>query len=78
MSLGVYDNNPPAISCYKKCGFQIDGVLRDIQKHGDKYWSLMEMSILEDEWTSLNESDNDDLSAEGKRENVNTVRVIPQ
>lgn len=50
MSLGVYDSNQPAIRCYKKCGFQVDGILRDIQRHGDEYWNLMEMSILEDEW----------------------------
>lgn len=53
MSLGVYDTNHPAIKCYKKCGFQVDGTLRDIQKHGDEYWSLMEMSILEDEWNAI-------------------------
>ncbi|MES3016360.1 MAG: GNAT family protein [Bacteroidota bacterium] len=53
MSLGVYDSNQPAIKCYKKCGFQVDGLLRDIQKHEDTYWTLMEMSILEDEWRAL-------------------------
>lgn len=50
MSLGVYDFNEPAIRCYKKCGFNVDGVLRDIQKHNDGYWSLMEMSMLENEY----------------------------
>jgi RimJ/RimL family protein N-acetyltransferase len=53
MSLGVYDFNEPAIKCYKKCGFHVDGVLRDIQKHDDTYWSLMEMSILENEWRQM-------------------------
>jgi RimJ/RimL family protein N-acetyltransferase len=53
MSLGVYDFNEPAIRCYKKCGFTVDGVLRDISRHGDEYWSLMEMSILEGEWQEL-------------------------
>lgn len=53
MSLGVYHTNETAIKCYKKCGFKTDGVLRDIQKHRDDYWSLMEMSILEDEWKAL-------------------------
>ena len=50
MSLGVYDFNEPAVRCYKKCGFNVDGVLRDIQKHDDTYWSLMEMSMLENEY----------------------------
>jgi RimJ/RimL family protein N-acetyltransferase len=53
MSLGVYDFNEPAIRCYKKCGFKVDGVLRDISRHGDGYWSLMEMSILENEWKEV-------------------------
>ena len=51
MSLGVYDFNEPAIRCYKKCGFNVDGILRDISRHGDNFWSIMEMSILENEWT---------------------------
>ncbi|RFZ84409.1 N-acetyltransferase [Mucilaginibacter terrenus] len=55
MSLGVYDFNQPAIRCYKKCGFQVDGVLRDISRQGDTFWSLMEMSILENEWRELNQ-----------------------
>jgi RimJ/RimL family protein N-acetyltransferase len=54
MSLGVYSFNESAIRCYEKCGFKVDGVLRDIKKHQDTYWSLMEMSILEDEWRELN------------------------
>ncbi|MBC7759856.1 MAG: GNAT family N-acetyltransferase, partial [Phormidesmis sp. FL-bin-119] len=51
ISLGVYDKNIAAIKCYQNCGFSTDGVLRDIQKYKDGYWSLMEMSILEHEWT---------------------------
>ncbi len=51
ISLGVYDKNQAAINCYKNCGFHTDGVLRDIQRYKEGYWSLMEMSILEDEWT---------------------------
>jgi RimJ/RimL family protein N-acetyltransferase len=50
MSLGVYDFNEPAIRCYKNCGFNVDGILRDISRHGDTFWSIMEMSILENEW----------------------------
>lgn len=54
MSLGVFDFNHSAINIYKKCGFHLDGILRDINKHGDEYWSLMEMSILENEWHETN------------------------
>jgi hypothetical protein len=27
--------------------------MRDVARHGDEYWSLVEMSILEDEWHAL-------------------------
>ncbi|UOQ96191.1 GNAT family N-acetyltransferase [Hymenobacter sp. 5317J-9] len=50
ISLGVYDFNTAAIKCYLKCGFTQEGVLRDVVRHGDDYWSLVEMGILEDEW----------------------------
>jgi len=53
MSLGVYDFNEPGIRCYKKCGFNVDGTLRDIQRHNDTYWSLLEMSMLENEYMQL-------------------------
>ncbi|RKD69711.1 RimJ/RimL family protein N-acetyltransferase [Sinobaca qinghaiensis] len=50
VSLGVFDFNTPAIAVYEKAGFQKEGLLRDIRKTGDSYWSLWEMSILEEEW----------------------------
>ena len=56
ISLGVYDFNQAAIKCYLKAGFQQEGVLRDVVKHGDDYWTLIEMGILEDEWRALQTS----------------------
>jgi RimJ/RimL family protein N-acetyltransferase len=50
ISLGVYDFNEAARKCYLKAGFKEEGILRDVVRHGDSYWSLVEMSILEDEW----------------------------
>ena len=50
VSLGVFSFNEPAIACYGKVGFKKDGLLRDLRKMGDDYWSLWEMSMLEDEW----------------------------
>lgn len=55
ISLGVYDFNTAAIRCYEKCGFVSEGVQRDILRYrANEYWSLVEMSILEDEWRKLN------------------------
>jgi RimJ/RimL family protein N-acetyltransferase len=50
VSLGVFDFNISAITCYEKAGFIKEGLLRDSRKNDDEYWSLWEMSILENEW----------------------------
>ncbi len=50
ISLGVYDFNTAAIRCYEKCGFKKEGLLRDVLKYEDRYWSLCEMGILDHEW----------------------------
>ena len=52
VSLGVFDFNSAAISCYQKAGFKKEGLLRDYRKVGDEYWSLWEMSLLEHEWSA--------------------------
>ncbi len=48
--LGVYDFNKTAIRCYQKAGFTIEGTNRDCLLFKDQWWSLVEMSILEEEW----------------------------
>ncbi len=53
IGLGVYHFNEAAIRCYEKAGFSKDGVLRDVKKFGDEYWSLVEMSILKYEWDQM-------------------------
>ncbi|MFO6498876.1 MULTISPECIES: GNAT family N-acetyltransferase [Bacillus] len=50
VSLGVFDFNVSAITCYEKAGFMKEGLLRDSAKNGDEYWSAWEMSILKHEW----------------------------
>ena len=54
ISLGVYDFNEAAIRCYQKSGFTIEGTTRDVLLFKGKWWSLVEMSILEDEWKNRN------------------------
>lgn len=51
VSLGVFDFNESGIACYEKVGFKKEGLLRDCRKIGNDYWSLWEMSILEQEWS---------------------------
>lgn len=50
VTLGVYDFNTSAISCYEKIGFVKEGLLRESKKVGQTYWNLWEMSMLEYEW----------------------------
>ncbi len=57
ISLGVYDFNTSAIKCYKSCGFIVEGIQRDVLQYKQNvYWSLAEMSILEDEWRNNNQN----------------------
>ena len=57
ISLGVYDFNKSALRCYEKCGFVNEGLMRDVLRYDDgSYWSLIEMSMLEDEWRELNKT----------------------
>ncbi len=46
LDLGVYDFNVPAIKCYQKCGFEIEGLMRENTKVGNAYWSTYNMSLL--------------------------------
>lgn len=48
--LGVYDFNNAAISCYKKAGLVTEGTNRDCLLFKGQWWSLVEMSMLEEEW----------------------------
>ncbi|MDC7972997.1 MULTISPECIES: GNAT family N-acetyltransferase [Bacillus] len=51
VTLGVYDFNTSAISCYEKIGFVKEGLLRESKKVGETYWNLWKMSMLEYEWS---------------------------
>ena len=53
VSLGVFDFNISAITCYEKAGFVKEGLHRDVSKIDSEYWSLWEMSILENEWLEM-------------------------
>lgn len=53
VSLGVFDFNEGAIRCYEKAGFRKEGLLRDVRRVGERYWSLFEMSILSHEYRAM-------------------------
>ena len=54
ISLGLYDDNIPALKCYEKSGLKIEGVSRDVLWYKQKWWSMIEMGMLEDEWKEMN------------------------
>ncbi len=54
VELRVFDFNLSAVHCYQRCGFQIEGHIRDFRRVGEQYWSSYLMAILEDEWRTLN------------------------
>jgi len=54
IGLGLYDNNTAALKCYEKSGLKMEGISRDILWYKDKWWSMIEMGMLEDEWREMN------------------------
>jgi RimJ/RimL family protein N-acetyltransferase len=48
--LHVFDFNQRAISCYEKCGFRREGVLRDYWYKNGKFRDTLVMSILASEY----------------------------
>ncbi len=50
VDLRVFDFNTPAVRCYQKAGFQIEGHLRDFRKVGEEYWSSYLMAVLAPDW----------------------------
>jgi len=52
--LDVFDDNERAISLYKSEGFRVEGHLRDVIKQGDKYRTLILLSILDNEYQERN------------------------
>jgi len=56
VSLHVFEFNERAVACYKKCGFQMEGRLRQ-QYYGEgRYWDVFVMGILRDEFEALHGS----------------------
>lgn len=54
VALGVYATNTAAINCYKKSGFSVEGMHKDVLYYNNQYHSMYEMAILENEWQVLN------------------------
>ncbi|MEK7248387.1 MAG: GNAT family protein [Chloroflexota bacterium] len=53
VSLGVFDFNQRAQAVYRKVGFVEEGRDRDAYFQDGRYWDVIRMSVLEDEWRAL-------------------------
>jgi RimJ/RimL family protein N-acetyltransferase len=48
--LHVYEDNPRGLRSYQKLGFREEGRLRQHAFHGGRYWDVITMGLLRDEW----------------------------
>lgn len=46
LELNVHDQNHVAIECYKRAGFEVEGLLRDVLIAEKGYWSELRMALL--------------------------------
>lgn len=53
VQLRVYEDNARGIRCYEKCGFQIEGRLRDAIYRKGRYYDLLMMGVLDHEFAAL-------------------------
>ena len=53
VQLFVDADNAEAIACYRKVGFQVEGLMREATRVDSEYISWHSMSILEDEWRNF-------------------------
>jgi RimJ/RimL family protein N-acetyltransferase len=55
VSLNALSSNARAIRSYEKCGFVLEGTLRDAARYAGQYFNEVSMGILKDEWLKHNE-----------------------
>ena len=53
IELRVYEFNKRALKCYEKCGFKIEGVMREDLFRDGKYHNTIFMSILRSEFHEI-------------------------
>ncbi|MFA6254450.1 MAG: GNAT family protein [Patescibacteria group bacterium] len=56
IELDVFSKNIGAIKCYQKCGFEKEGVKRKACFKNGKFYDLILMGILREEWQKKNKS----------------------
>ena len=54
VSLSVLEGNERAMRSYEKCGFRYEGRQRQVWAYDGRRWDVVYMSVLRDEWLTLN------------------------
>jgi RimJ/RimL family protein N-acetyltransferase len=54
MTLTVFGYNERAIRMYQRCGFKIEGIVREVLYRDGRRWDLISMGLLRGEWLELN------------------------
>ncbi|RKE18563.1 GNAT family N-acetyltransferase [Streptomyces sp. TLI_171] len=50
VSLNVYAFNPRGQRAYEKAGFKVEGIRRQVLRHGDQWIDDIDMAVLAEEW----------------------------
>jgi ribosomal-protein-alanine N-acetyltransferase len=53
VGLEVYEDNKRGIKAYERVGFKREGILRQMMYREGRYWNVVIMSILREEWETL-------------------------
>ncbi len=61
----VLATNPDVVAMHQKFGFQVDGILRDEIRRNESFVDVVCLSIMEDEWITVEPSVRDRLSERG-------------
>lgn len=59
VSLHVIEDNPRAIALYERCGFRLEGRLRQEQYQDGRYKDILVMGALRDEYRAMHENGRD-------------------
>jgi len=57
VGLQVYEDNERGIKAYESVGFKQEGVLRQMMYREGRYWNVLIMSILREEWAARKQSE---------------------
>jgi RimJ/RimL family protein N-acetyltransferase len=56
--LEVWSENPRAVACYRKCGFEVEGTLRQDYYQQGRYQDILVMGVLKPEFLALHGGSN--------------------